>query len=58
MTKSLAKPGFFPSLETTARIDASDRASALQAAGNRYEALLRELEGQYLAKAAELRTGA
>jgi hypothetical protein len=44
-----------PSLETASRIDASDKVSALHAAGYRLDARLRELEGQFEAKASELR---
>jgi hypothetical protein len=44
-----------PSLETAARIDDSDKSSALQAANFRFTARMRELETQFEAKAAELR---
>jgi hypothetical protein len=56
MNKHLTKQAFgVPSVETASRIDASDRVSALHAAGYRYNARVREIELQFEAKIAELR---
>ena len=56
MNKHLAKQAFgVPSVETADRIDASDKVSALHAAGYRYDARVREIELQFEAKIAELR---
>ena len=56
MNKHLTKQAFgVPSLETANRIDASDKVSALHAAGYRYDARVREIELQFEAKIAELR---
>jgi hypothetical protein len=57
MTKTLTKPGLFgvPSLETAQRIDDSDKVEALHAAHYRLVTRMRELEGQFEAKASELR---
>lgn len=57
MTKQALQKQIFgvPSLETASRIDASDKVSALHAAGYRLDARLRELEGQFEVKASELR---
>jgi len=56
MAKQLTKPSFgVPSLETATRIDDSDAANAACAAHFRFTARMRELEGQFEAKASELR---
>jgi hypothetical protein len=56
MNKALAKQAFgVPSLATAEAIDASDKVSALHAAGYRYDARVREIELQFEAKIAELR---
>jgi hypothetical protein len=56
MNKHLTPKAFgVPSVETASRIDASDRVSALHAAGYRYDARVREIELQFEAKIAELR---
>ena len=56
MAKSLTKPVFgVPSLETAGRIDDNDAANAACAAHFRFQTRMRELEGQYEAKASELR---
>jgi hypothetical protein len=56
MNKNLTKQTFgMPSVETASRIDASDRVSALHAAGYRYDSRAREIELQFEAKIAELR---
>ena len=53
MNKHLTKQAFgVPSVETAG---ASDRVSALHAAGYRYDARVREIEAQFEAKIAELR---
>jgi hypothetical protein len=49
------KPFGVPSVEVDRRIDNSDTIAALNAAGYRYTARLRELENQFEAKASELR---
>jgi hypothetical protein len=57
MNKHLAPKAFgVPSVETASRIDASDRVSALHAAGYRYDARVREIEAMFEAKIAELRS--
>jgi hypothetical protein len=56
MAKQLSKQVFgVLSLETAARIDASDICAGLGAAGYRFAARMRELEQQFEAKASELR---
>jgi hypothetical protein len=56
MNKHLTPKAFgVPSVETASRIDASDRVSALHAAGYRYDARVREIEAQFEAKVAEIR---
>jgi hypothetical protein len=56
MKTALTKQPFgVPSLATAEAIDASDKCAALHAASYRYDARLRELEGQFEAKASELR---
>jgi hypothetical protein len=45
-----------PSLATAEAIDNSDKVSALHAAGYRYSARAREIEAQFEAKIAELRS--
>jgi hypothetical protein len=55
--KSLAKQGSFgvPSAEVIGMIEDSDKIEALQAAGYRFSASMRELETQFEAKASEIR---
>ena len=56
MTRQLSKQTFgMPSLETASRIDDSDAANAACAAHFRFNSRMRELEGQFEAKASELR---
>jgi hypothetical protein len=57
MNKHVTTKAFgVPSVETATRIDNSDRVSALHAAGYRYDARVREIEQQFEAKIAELRS--
>ena len=57
MAKSLTKPVFgVPSIETASRIDDSDAANSACAAHFRFQTRMRELEAQFEAKAAELRS--
>jgi hypothetical protein len=57
MNKHLTPKAFgVPSVETAGRIDASDRVAALHAATFRYDARAREVEAQFEAKIAELRS--
>jgi hypothetical protein len=57
MAKALTKQTFgVPSLETATRIDDNDKTAALQAAGYRFTARMRELEAQFEGKASELRS--
>ncbi len=56
MTRQLSKVFGVPSLETASRIDDSDAVNAVYAAHFRYNSRMRELEGQFEAKASELRT--
>jgi hypothetical protein len=56
MNKHLTKQTFgVVTIETASRIDNSDKCAALHAASYRYDARIRELEGQFEAKASELR---
>jgi hypothetical protein len=56
MSKQLTKQIFgVPSLETASRIDDSDAANAACAAHFRFNSRMRELEGQFEAKASEIR---
>jgi hypothetical protein len=56
MAKQLSKQVFgIPSLETASRIDDSDAANAACAAQYRFQTRMREIEGQFEAKASELR---
>jgi hypothetical protein len=56
MKNSLTKSAFgVPSVETASRIDNSDKCAALDAAHYRLSSRMRELEGQFEAKASELR---
>jgi hypothetical protein len=56
MNKQLTKQAFgVPSIETAGRIDNSDKCAALDAAHYRLSSRMRELEGQFEAKASELR---
>ncbi|MDQ6704025.1 MAG: hypothetical protein M3Z96_13540 [Pseudomonadota bacterium] len=54
--QQLSRQAFgIPSIETASRIDDSDAANAACAANYRYQARMRELEGQFEMKASELR---
>ena len=56
MAKQLIKQVFgVPSAEVTSMIQDSDKIEALQAAGYRFSASMRELETQFEAKASEIR---
>jgi len=56
MKQNVARQIFgMPSCETTARIDDSDATNAACAASYRFNSRMRELEGQFEAKASELR---
>ena len=56
MNRQITKPSFgVPSLETTSRIDDSDKMNALEAARYRCAARMRELESQFEVKASEIR---
>jgi hypothetical protein len=58
MTKQVSKPSIFgvPSLHVARSIDDSDKVAAIQAASYRCQARMRELEGQFEAKASEIRS--
>jgi hypothetical protein len=57
MTKNQVAKQIFgvPSLETAERIDDTDKVAAFEAAHYRCTARMRELEGQFEAKASEIR---
>jgi hypothetical protein len=55
MKQNVAKAFGMPSLETASRIDDSDAANAACAAHYRFQARMRQLEGEFEAKASELR---
>ena len=57
MNRSISKAALFgvPSLETTTRIDTSDKMSSLEAAHYRCRARMHELESQFEVKASEIR---
>jgi hypothetical protein len=57
MNKQVSKAQLFgiPSIQTAARIDDSDRVSALEAAHYRCTARMAELEAQFEVKASEIR---